>query len=348
MNNRSLGSDFSQHRNQALVGRGTTALWLALRAISRRDGPGEVILPDLLCETALEGVLLAGFTPIFADVEPDRLTIDAASVARLVSPRTRAVLVAHLFGHIVDVDAICTAAPGVPIIEDAVQGIGGHLRGQPVGTLGDLSFISFDSTKMISGRGGLLLYDDATFCSGIETDQQLLDNPPLHLELTQKALSHLLSPIAAHAYAQRLQSVIPSRLLPFDSTRANLNRIQTDWSTLAMRVQARNAKANLLRTRLSDLPLVLPEIRDGDAIWRYTIAAPTAAIARRITHALQRAGLPGSALYYPLSRFFGDETATSSLANRLVNLWVDESTTPQDIERTITVITLALKNLRNF
>jgi dTDP-4-amino-4,6-dideoxygalactose transaminase len=292
--------------------------------------------------------LLAGFTPIFADVEPDRLTIDASSVARLVSPRTRAVLVAHLFGHIVDVDAIRAAAPGVPIVEDAVQGIGGHLRGQPVGTLGDLSFISFDSTKMIGGRGGLLLYDDATLYSGIEADLQFLDNPPLHLELTQKALSHLLSPIAAHAYTKQLQSVAPSRLLPFDSTPGNLERIQADCSTLAMRVQARNAKANLLRAGLSDLRLVLAEIRGGDAIWRFTIVAPTAAIARRITHALQRAGLPGSALYYPLSRFFGKETATSSLANRLVNLWVDETTTPQAVEHTITIFTAALKNLRNF
>jgi dTDP-4-amino-4,6-dideoxygalactose transaminase len=338
-------------RYHALAGRGTTALWLALRAISRRDGPGEVILPDLLCETALEGVLLAGFTPIFADVEPDRFTIDAASVARLVTPHTRAVLVVHLFGDIADIDAIRAVVPGVPIIEDAVQGIGGHWRDQPVGTLGDLSFISFDSTKMIGGRGGLLLYDDATLCSSIESDLNLLQNGVPENELSLEGLSHLLPSTAARAYAQQLRTVAPSRLLPFDPSPANLDRIRADWSTLATRVQKRNAKANRLRDGLNGLPLVLPEIRDGDAIWRYTIAAPGpngVAIARRITHALQCAGLPGSALYYPLSGYFGKETATNSLANRLVNLWVDEATTSQDIERTITVIAAALENLRNF
>ena len=71
-----------------LCGRGTTALWLALRAIRRRDGPGEVIVPDLLCTTALEGVLLAGFAPVFADVIPGRWTLAADSVARWVTPQS--------------------------------------------------------------------------------------------------------------------------------------------------------------------------------------------------------------------------------------------------------------------
>jgi dTDP-4-amino-4,6-dideoxygalactose transaminase len=108
-----------------LCGRGTTALWLALRAISRRDGLGEVIMPDIVCAAVLEGVLLAGFIPVFADVLPGRLTLSATSVSQLVTSRTRAVILVHLFGHVVEIDLIRQAAPDIPVIEDAVQGIGG-------------------------------------------------------------------------------------------------------------------------------------------------------------------------------------------------------------------------------
>ncbi len=313
-------SDAFGRRQFVLAGRGTTALWLALRAIARRTGPGEVVVPDILCVTALEGVLLAGFKPVFADVTPDRFTLAPDRVAQLITPQTRAVLVAHLFGHIADVEAIRAAAPGIPLIEDAVQGLGGHYQGRPTGTLGDLSFISFDSTKMIRGRGGVLLFDDPSLHQEIDADLSLLRAPP---QPPVDVFHELLPPAAAEAYRKQLWSSVPSLLRPFDPSPANLERILGDWQTLAARVAARNAKARILRERLSGLPLTVPDVRAGDAIWRYTFAAPTAAQAQWIAHGLQRAGLSGSTLYYPLSRLFGQPTQTGALANRLVNLWVD-------------------------
>ncbi len=321
-----------------LCGRATTALWLALRAVRRRDGPGEVILPDILCATVLDGVLLAGFTPIFADVVAGRLTPSADSVAQRITPRTRAVLVAHTFGCVADIEAIRRAAPSIPILEDAVQGLGGHFRNQPVGSLGDLSFVGFDHTKMIGGRGGALLFDDASLLDGIEADLvQLPDLSGLHFD-TLNALDALLPPAAAAAYAAQLRASASSLLRPFQVSPANVNRIQADWQTLRARVEARNAKARWLQARLSGLPLVLPDIREGDAIWRYTITAPTAALARRIMRGLQLAGLSGSGLYYPLSQFIGQPTAAGTLTNRLVNLWVDEATGDDEVRRAADVI----------
>jgi dTDP-4-amino-4,6-dideoxygalactose transaminase len=327
-------------RQTAWVGRGTTALWLALRAVARQYGPGEVILPDLLCLAALEGVLLAGFTPVFANVDPARYVLDAESVACCLTPNTRAVLVAHLFGHIADVEAIRAAAPGIPIIEDAVQGFGGALRGRPAGALGDLSFISFDATKMIGGRGGLLLFDDDSLRAGIEADVNALSQPPIQLE----NLAHLLPPAAASAYARQLRTAVPSLLRPFDPSPANVRRIEADWHTLTARVEARNAKARLLQARLSGSALALPHIGEGDALWRYTIAAPTAALAGWLSHHLQRAALNGSNLYPPLSRLFGQRSGV--LANRLINLWIDEHTSESDVQRTADVILSALVSLQ--
>jgi dTDP-4-amino-4,6-dideoxygalactose transaminase len=256
-------------------------------------------------------------------------------VAQLITPRTRAVIVAHIFGHIADIEAIRRAAPGIPIVEDAVQGLGGYFRGKPVGALGDLSFVSFDKTKMIGGRGGALLLDDDALVKNVAADlRRLPDLPGLCLD----ALDDLLPPAAAAAYTSQLRTLAPVLLRRFDPSPANLDRIQTDWQTLGARVEARNAKASLLQTRLSGLPLTLPDVRAGDAIWRYTITAPTVAFARRMMHGLQLAGLNGSGLYYPLSRLFGQQTGAGALANRLVNLWVDEATSESDLRRAADVI----------
>jgi dTDP-4-amino-4,6-dideoxygalactose transaminase len=329
-------------RQAVLVGRGTTALWLALRVVARQYGPGEVILPDLLCLTALEGVLLAGFVPAFANVDPARYVLDAESVACRITPNTHAVLVAHLFGHIADVDAIRAAAPGIPIIEDAVQGFGGALRGRPVGTLGDLSFTSFDTAKMIGGRGGLLLFDDDSLRAGIEADVDTLSQPSIQLE----SLSQLLPSAAASAYAGQLRAAAPSLLRPFDPSPANVQRIEADWHTLAARVEARHAKARLLQARLSGSALALPHIQEGDALWRYTVAAPTAALAGWLSHRLQRAALSGSNLYPSLSRLFGQPARTGALSNRLINLWIDERTSESDVQRAADVILSALASIQ--
>jgi dTDP-4-amino-4,6-dideoxygalactose transaminase len=325
-------------RRAVLVGRGTTALWLALRAVARRAGPGEVILPDLLCLNALEGVLLAGFTPIFAEVDAARFTLEPESVARCLTPDTRVVLVAHVFGHIADVDAIRATAPGIPIVEDAVQGFGGSSKGRPAGSLGDLSFVSFDSAKMIGGRGGLLVFDDESLSDGLEADLRGLDQPPLRLELLARLLPHA----AASAYERQLRNAAPSLLHPFDPSPANVRRIEADWQSLPARVTDRNARAHVLQARLSGLGLALPDLREGDAIWRYTIGAPSSAWARRISHRLQRAALNGSNLYPSLGGLFGQRTHTGTLSKRLINLWVDEYTTESDLHRAADVIRDAL------
>jgi dTDP-4-amino-4,6-dideoxygalactose transaminase len=343
-----------------LCGRGTTALWLALRAIRRRDGPGEVILPDILCQTALDGVLLAGFTPVFAEVLPGRLTLAANRLVPLITPHTRAILVAHLFGHVADLDQIRQAAPGVPLIEDAVQGFGGFYRDKPVGSWGDLSFVSFDQHKMIGGRGGALLFDDDSLFEPIESDLEKLADPenfsPAESEqlfggiqtilckLPNQAPSNrvrtapLLPGEAAAAYAFQLKKATPNLLCRFNATAPNVERILTDWDTLNERVAVRNWKAHLLHGRLANYPLLQPEIRVGDAIWRYTITFSTATAGRRARRTLQAAGIGGSALYYPLSALFGQPTGSDNLANRLINLFVDEAADEASLNRAADVI----------
>ncbi len=320
------------------AGRGTAALWLALRALARRHGPGEVILPDLLCPVVVDGILLAGYTPVFAEITPGRYTLAPESVAGLVSPRTRAILVAHLFGHAADIPAIRAAAPGIPLIEDAVQGLGGHLNGRPLGSFGDLAFISFDETKMIGGRGGLLFFDDESLLAGVEGDLLRLGQPT---EPPLEPIRVLLPPGAAQAYRAQLRARSPALLPAFAPERATLERIRADWESLPARAAARNEKALFLQERLQGTPLALPEVNPGDSMWRYTVLAPSVAWTKRLSRDLQLAGLSGSNLYFPLSRLFGErvpKTQAARLADRLINLWVDEKTSEAQLRQAARIL----------
>ena len=170
---------YSGHFYGRLLGRGTTALYVAFRALAMSSGPGEIVLPDLICSTVLDAVLLAGHRPIFADVLPGRWTIDPRDARRKITSLTRAVLVAHLFGHRADVAPQAFADLGVPIVEDAIQGLGGD-----VGHIGDITVLGFADSKMIGGRGGVVLTDDLNIWNvirRIDIDQSFAKKPSFPL-----------------------------------------------------------------------------------------------------------------------------------------------------------------------
>jgi hypothetical protein len=307
------------------TGRGATALYIAFRALAVLNGaPGEIIVPDLLCSTALDAVLLAGHTPVFADVTPDRWTLDIADARRKIRPCTQAVLVAHLFGHIANVPHGAFADLGVPIVEDAVQGLGGA-----VGTIGDITVIGFAPSKMIGGRGGVVLTDDTPLWDAINAIS--ITEPVIQIPTTSERL---------RGYAPQLTTAAPDLIRPFDDSTVNLAQIESGWANLAENVRTRNEKAGYLRDQLRGTPLLLPEIISGDAIWRYTFAAPTSASANWIARHLQLVGLPGSRLYPSLSAIFAPDQNLHSvaLAPRLVNLWVDASVDQAALDGTVRIL----------
>jgi dTDP-4-amino-4,6-dideoxygalactose transaminase len=133
---------------------GTDALVLALRALGVGAGD-EVIVPAFTFAATAEAVVLAGATPVFADIEPDALTIDGESARELVTPKTRAVIPVHLFGQCARMDVLQDIArrSGAHLVEDAAQAAGARWRGRPAGTLGDVAAFSFHPTKNLSAPG---------------------------------------------------------------------------------------------------------------------------------------------------------------------------------------------------
>jgi len=137
---------------------GTAALHAAL--LAGGVGPGdEVIVPSFSFIATATAVSMCGAVPVFADVDPDRFTIDLVSAEALVTARTKAVIGVHLFGQCCDVPAIadlCTDR-GLLFVEDAAQAHGAALDGRRAGSFGDFGCFSFYATKnMTTGEGGMV------------------------------------------------------------------------------------------------------------------------------------------------------------------------------------------------
>jgi perosamine synthetase len=137
---------------------GTTALHLALLAMN--VGPGdEVLVPSLTYIASANAVRYCGAEPVFLDSEPRTMNLDPALVEAAITPRTKGILVVHLYGHPVDMDPVLEVARrrGLFVIEDAAEAHGAEYKGRRTGGLGDIATFSFYGNKIVTtGEGGMI------------------------------------------------------------------------------------------------------------------------------------------------------------------------------------------------
>ncbi|MEM1599047.1 MAG: DegT/DnrJ/EryC1/StrS family aminotransferase [Pyrobaculum sp.] len=152
-------------RHALAVSNGTTALHVALKAIG--VGPGdEVITTPFTFAASATAVLHSNAVPVFADIDPETLNIDPASVEEKVTDKTKAVVVVHLAGMPAEMDPIMKLAErhGLKVVEDTAQALGAEYRGRKVGSIGHVSTFSLYATKHItSGEGGAVATDVAAY-----------------------------------------------------------------------------------------------------------------------------------------------------------------------------------------
>jgi dTDP-4-amino-4,6-dideoxygalactose transaminase len=153
------------------VGNGTDAIALILRALGIGAGD-EVITTPLSAAYSALAIRIAGARPVFADIDPSRLTIDPAQIEAAIGPRTRAILPVHLYGQPADMAAIERVASrhNLAIVEDCCQAHLATSGGRPVGTIGAAGAFSFYPTKNLGalGDGGAVLTRDAALASRIK------------------------------------------------------------------------------------------------------------------------------------------------------------------------------------
>jgi perosamine synthetase len=161
-------------RHAVAVSSGTAALVVALQAHGIGAGD-DVIVPVFTFAASANAVLLARARPVFVDIRADDYCIDVDQLERAISPRTRAVIPVHLYGHPCDMTALMEIAQrrGLIVIEDACQALGATWQGRSAGSFGT-GCLSFYATKSITtgGEGGMLVTDD----DGIARRARLLRN----------------------------------------------------------------------------------------------------------------------------------------------------------------------------
>lgn len=212
------------------VSSGTDALALALRACD--IGPGdEVITVSNTFIATVEAIAMVGATPVFVDIDPETYLMDWCQLDSVLTPRTRAVLPVHLYGHAAEMQPIMDFARthGLRVIEDASQAHGAAYQGQRVGSIGDVGCFSLYYSKNLGafGEAGICTTNDSVLAEKIQMLRDHGSRVRYHHELMgvnarldelQAAVLHIKMPYLdrwnaarqahAQAYAEQLRDVV--------------------------------------------------------------------------------------------------------------------------------------------
>lgn len=218
---------------------GTDALILSLMALGVRGGDEVITTPYTFFATA-SSIALMGAKPVFVDIEPGDMNINPDLIERAITPRTKAIIVVHLFGKICDMGKIVAIAQkhGIPIIEDMAQSLGAMKNGKMCGAFGDIAALSFYPTKNLGGigEGGMVL---TTRKDLGETVRRLrvhgMEDTPYHHELI--GINSRLDEIKACALVVKFPHL-------------------QSWN------EKRLKNAKYYNKKLQGLPIILPKIED--------------------------------------------------------------------------------------
>jgi dTDP-4-amino-4,6-dideoxygalactose transaminase len=252
---------------------GTSALHVAMRLLDL--GPGdEVITTPFTFVATSWAIVYTGARPVFVDVEESTLNLDPRRVEQAITPRTRALLPVHLYGHPCDLDPLLEIGRRrhLPLVEDAAQAHGARYRGKMVGAFGEMSAFSFYPTKNLGacGEGGALVTNRADLAARARSLREHGSSARyLHDET---------------GYNYRMEGIQGAVL------RVQLPRLAA-WN------QARRRIAHRYHELLADTPLVLPrETGPVESVYHlYTVRHPS----RDRLKAHLEANDVGSAVHYP-------------------------------------------------
>lgn len=317
---------------------GTHALELMLRALPVEPGD-EVICPSFTFVSVANAILLAGGTPVFADIDPDTLNLDARDASARVTSRTRAIVTAHYGGigsQLSELATLCETR-GIHLLEDAAHALGGRFLGRPLGTLGLAGAFSFHGTKnIVAGEGGMLVTSDADLARRAEvirekgTDRSRFLRGEVDRYTWQEIGSSFLM-------SDLLAALVASQWLRLDQiTEARRDRFR----------RYQEAFAPLRARRIVTLPTVPRECDPAYHIY-YLIAEDVAAQHRLIAF-LRGRGIEASSHFVALHLSpFSQRTlhtrpgmlpVTERLADRLVRLPLSAQLSPADQQTVVDAV----------
>ena len=263
----------------ATVSNGTVAIHLALLALG--IGPGdEVIVPTLTYIASVNAIAYTGATPVFVDSLLDTWQMDPEDAHRKITPRTKAIMAVHLYGHPCDMDALqkLCRANNLFLVEDCAEAIGSLYKGQHVGTFGDIATFSFFGNKTITtGEGGMVVTNDHT-----------LHERALHFK-GQGLAKHRQYWHDVVGYNYRMTNICAAiGLAQFEQIDAFLNR--------------KLEIAGMYREAFADSPVQFhaehPDVRNS--YWMCSILVPEASQRDEMREHLAAQGIETRPLFYPV------------------------------------------------
>ncbi len=359
-----LASDFRRYfgvRHVWLVSSGKTALTVILRALQGLSGRRTVVMPGYTCFSVPSAVVRAGLSVRLCDVDPLTLNLDVSHLAQVADSKTLCVLATHLLGVGVDVKTVVELCRprGIFVVEDVAQAFGGHLNERPLGSIGDVAFLSFGRGKNITcGSGGAILTNDDRIAEAIDRE---------YIGLPEVSLVAMLKNWLEVAVTQVL--IHPSRYwfpagLPFlglgetkfytdfpmarmDAVRAGLLR---RWKERVTRsTESRMSHAAEMRRVLNDsrVQTIQPSERSHSVYLRFPILMRSRQDKEALCRLSREQGLGISSLYpstirqvAELSEALSAEEVPHSamIAERLVTLPTHELVSDEDVQRICSVI----------
>lgn len=238
-------ASFCGSRYAICVSNGTVAIQLALTAHGIGKGD-EVIMPNLSFIATANATLHCGAKPVFAEIDPFNLCIDPTKIEALITPKTKAIMPVHLYGHPADMKAITELANkhGLWVIEDAAEAHGATVNGKRVGSWGHCGTFSFYGNKnLTTGEGGMITTDDEEFfnkCKYLRDHAMSKEKRYWH---TAPGFNFRMTNIQAAigcAQLERVDEIMEKRQLIFQWYKKHLGNIKgitlnktNDWATNA-------------------------------------------------------------------------------------------------------------------
>lgn len=200
-------------RHGIAVANGTVAIDVAVAALKIQPGD-EIILPTFTIISCAAAIVRAGAIPVVVDSDPATWNMDVTKIAERITPRTRAIMVAHIYALPVDMGPVLELAKerGLAIIEDAAEMHGQTWNGRPCGGFGDVSTLSFYPNKHVTtGEGGMVLTDDDALAARCRSLRNLCFIPEqrfLHEELGWNFRMTNLQAALGVAQVERLEEFV--------------------------------------------------------------------------------------------------------------------------------------------
>jgi perosamine synthetase len=313
---------------------GTVALHLALLGIG--CGPGdEVIVPTLTYIASANAVTYCGATPVFVDVDPRTFNLDPVQVESRITPRTKAIMAVHLYGHPADMDPLIELAARhrLALIEDAAESHGALYKGRKTGSIGEVGVFSFFGNKILTtGEGGMVTTANAELAKRMK----LLRGQGMDLE------RRYWFPIVGYNY--RMTNIEAAIGL------AQLERVEDH---LTARKRVRGWYDERLRDLTEFVQMPIEEPWASHSFWMYTIVLSDAVVAG-ITRDAFMAGLDADGIetrpvFYPMHVLppYLDRTRRYPVADRLaaqgVNLPTHGKLTEDDVDYIVSRIRASLR-----